>query len=69
MIDKAKFKFQKGDTLRHKPSGVLCKCLSIDEYGDIIYVLGEELKVKGAHRFLRYEDDQWEKENETLDIK
>lgn len=60
MTIKAKVKFRKGETIRHKESGVVCRCLSIDTYGDIIYVLGEELYVKGAHRFLRYDQEEWE---------
>ena len=65
MIDKAKYKFQKGDTLRYIPTGMLCTCLSIDEYGDTIYVLGEEQHAKGSHKFMRYEEDKWEKVDDS----
>lgn len=65
MVTKAQAKFKKGDIIRHKERGVVCKCLSIDVYGDIIYILGEELsQKKGPHKFLRYEEDQWEKGEE-----
>jgi hypothetical protein len=60
-MESQKTSFRVGDKIRYKPKNVLCKCLTIDKIGDIIYVLGQDLSNKEAKVYLRYTLDDWEK--------
>ena len=61
----ATLSIKRGDKIRLAFNGVLCRCLTISKKGDIVVLLGEELGVKGAHRFFSYELDKWELVDET----
>jgi hypothetical protein len=60
-MTKQSISIQKGDIIRLKKKDIVCRCESIDTYGDVVYILGSGIHAKGGQKYYRYPESEWEK--------